>query len=141
MRVLGDASDESLLSVMIGRENPVEGLQTTSLVSSGYGSGGETLAKLAQAEAAAMLNPRYVRNVEALRRVQPKDLAPSDITARLGAPSCLTPDRRLADARVALQRECGKSGLGCVEERLTLAQLRVATDDPCCGHAPTVTVP
>ena len=47
MQVLGDASDESLLSVMIGRENPVEGLQTTSLVSSGYGSGGETLAKLA----------------------------------------------------------------------------------------------
>jgi N12 class adenine-specific DNA methylase len=42
--------------------------------------------KLVQAEAAAERDPRYARNVEALRRVQPKDLAPSDITARLGAP-------------------------------------------------------
>ncbi|MEA2792478.1 MAG: hypothetical protein QOG73_4884, partial [Acetobacteraceae bacterium] len=42
--------------------------------------------KLVQAEAAAQRDPRYARNVEALRRVQPKDLAPSDITARLGAP-------------------------------------------------------
>ena len=32
------------------------------------------------------IDPRYGRNVEALRRVQPADLAPSDITARLGAP-------------------------------------------------------
>jgi heat-inducible transcriptional repressor len=47
MRLLGEASDQSLLTVLIGTENPVEGLRTTSLVSSGYGSGGETLAKLA----------------------------------------------------------------------------------------------
>ena len=35
---------------------------------------------------AAALDGRYLRNVEALRRVQPPDLRPSDITARLGAP-------------------------------------------------------
>ena len=41
---------------------------------------------LATAEAAAAEDPRYLRNVDALRRVQPVDLRPSDITARLGAP-------------------------------------------------------
>ena len=42
--------------------------------------------KLAAAEIAAKLEARYARNVEALRLVQPQDLLPSDITARLGAP-------------------------------------------------------
>ena len=42
--------------------------------------------KLAVAEIAAVLEARYARNVEALSRVQPTDLLPSDITARLGAP-------------------------------------------------------
>ena len=36
--------------------------------------------------AAAALDPRYQRNVEALEKIQPEDLKPSDITARLGAP-------------------------------------------------------
>jgi len=47
---------------------------------------GAVRGKLAKAEAAAAIDPRYTLNVEALRRVQPHDLAPSDITARLGAP-------------------------------------------------------
>ena len=47
---------------------------------------GKVRHKLATAEAAAAEDPRYLRNVEALRRVQPEDLRPSDITARLGAP-------------------------------------------------------
>ena len=47
---------------------------------------GTVRSKLARAEAAAAIDQRYLRNVEALRRVQPADLAPSDITARLGAP-------------------------------------------------------
>ena len=47
---------------------------------------GPVRTKLAAAEAAAALDPRYTRNVEALRRVQPEDLRPSDITARLGGP-------------------------------------------------------
>ncbi|MGC8059581.1 hypothetical protein ACP3WF_24090, partial [Salmonella enterica] len=42
--------------------------------------------KLRAAEAAAALNPSYERNVTALQAVQPADLKPSDITARLGAP-------------------------------------------------------
>ncbi|MBD3849121.1 DEAD/DEAH box helicase family protein [Bosea sp. SSUT16] len=42
--------------------------------------------KLKTAEAAAALDPDYERNVTALQAVQPADLSPSDITARLGAP-------------------------------------------------------
>ena len=47
---------------------------------------GAVRGKLRAAEAAAVEDPRYIRNVDALRRVQPEDLRPSDITARLGAP-------------------------------------------------------
>ena len=47
---------------------------------------GAVRTKLAAAEAAAALDPQYARNVAALRHVQPEDLRPSDITARLGAP-------------------------------------------------------
>ena len=47
---------------------------------------GPVRGKLARAEAAAATDARFARNVEALRRVQPADLRPSDITARLGAP-------------------------------------------------------
>ncbi|WP_445222684.1 Eco57I restriction-modification methylase domain-containing protein (plasmid) [Bradyrhizobium sp. Pa8] len=42
--------------------------------------------KLKIAEAAAALDPSYERNLTALQGVQPADLKPSDITARLGAP-------------------------------------------------------
>ncbi len=42
--------------------------------------------KLKAAEAAAGLDDAYGRNVRALQAVQPADLRPSDITARLGAP-------------------------------------------------------
>ncbi|RWB97228.1 MAG: lactate dehydrogenase [Mesorhizobium sp.] len=42
--------------------------------------------KLRAAEAAAALDPTLERNVRALVAVQPADLSPSDITARLGAP-------------------------------------------------------
>jgi predicted RNA methylase len=47
---------------------------------------GTVRTKLAIAEAAAERDPQYARNVTALRLVQPEDLLPSDITARLGAP-------------------------------------------------------
>ena len=47
---------------------------------------GPVRTKLAAAAAAAALDPRFERNVAALRRVQPEDLRPSDITARLGGP-------------------------------------------------------
>lgn len=42
--------------------------------------------KLAAAEASAAIDARYMRNVDALRGVQPRNSPPSDITARLGAP-------------------------------------------------------
>lgn len=47
---------------------------------------GPVRTKLAIAEATAALDPTYERNVRALQAVQPADLRPSDITARLGAP-------------------------------------------------------
>lgn len=47
---------------------------------------GPVRTKLAAAEAAAALDPAFERNVAALQEVQPADLRPADITARLGAP-------------------------------------------------------
>ena len=47
---------------------------------------GPVRTKLAVAEAAVGLDPAYECNVRALQAVQPADLRPSDITARLGAP-------------------------------------------------------
>jgi N12 class adenine-specific DNA methylase/adenine-specific DNA methylase len=47
---------------------------------------GSVRSKLVTARAAADLDPAFARNVAALERVQPADLRPSDITARLGAP-------------------------------------------------------
>src|SRR5579875_2007417 len=46
---------------------------------------GDVRAKLWHAEAAAAINPLYERNVTALKAVQPPDLKPGDISARLGA--------------------------------------------------------
>ena len=47
---------------------------------------GAVRTKLTAAIKAAAEDVRYERNVEALRRVQPEDLRPSDITARPGSP-------------------------------------------------------
>jgi N12 class adenine-specific DNA methylase/predicted RNA methylase len=47
---------------------------------------GPVRSKLAAARAAAALDPQYQRNVAALEAVQPPDIPPSDIAARLGAP-------------------------------------------------------
>lgn len=47
---------------------------------------GKVRTKLAVAVSAAEADARYERNVAALTLAQPKDLNPSDITARLGAP-------------------------------------------------------
>ena len=41
--------------------------------------------KLATATAAAELDPAYARNIDALKAVQPADLEPGDIEARLGS--------------------------------------------------------
>jgi N12 class adenine-specific DNA methylase len=46
---------------------------------------GDVRRKLKTAEAAAALDPSYERNIEALKAVQPADLEPGDIEARLGS--------------------------------------------------------
>jgi N12 class adenine-specific DNA methylase len=46
---------------------------------------GDVRRKLAVATAAAALDPAYERNIEALKAVQPADLEPGDIEARLGS--------------------------------------------------------
>lgn len=46
---------------------------------------GDVRAKLRAAEAAAEINPAYAPNVKALKAVQPADLLPGDISARLGS--------------------------------------------------------
>ena len=46
---------------------------------------GDVRRKLATATAAAELDPSYERNIEALKAVQPADLEPGDIEARLGS--------------------------------------------------------
>ncbi len=61
-------------------ENPYSGWETASEYLSG-----NVKAKLAAAEIAADENPKYARNVEALKEVQPAPLDASQITARLGS--------------------------------------------------------
>ena len=46
---------------------------------------GNVVRKLKEAEQAARLNPKYQRNVTALKAVQPPALAPQDINVQLGA--------------------------------------------------------
>ncbi len=55
---------------------------------------GNVRAKLKTAESAAALDPGFRRNVEALKAVQPADLLPGDISARLGAAWIPTSDIR-----------------------------------------------
>src|SRR6201993_2060220 len=46
MRLLGEATDPAIITVVIGSENRVAGLEATSMVSTGYGSTATPLAKL-----------------------------------------------------------------------------------------------
>ena len=75
---------------------------------------GAVRTKLAAAQAAAELDPAYGRNVRALTDVQPADLRPSDITARLGAPwipaadvVAFVKERMEADIRIHHMPELG----------------------------------
>ena len=63
-------------------QNPADGAWQTA---DAYLSG-QVRTKLTAAVAASNLDPAFKRNVRALHAVQPADLRPSDITARLGAP-------------------------------------------------------
>ncbi len=55
---------------------------------------GDVRAKLRAAQSACELDPRYQRNIEALKAVQPADLEPGEIEARLGSSWIPTTDIR-----------------------------------------------
>jgi len=91
-------------------QDPVSGRWQTS---DAYLSG-SVRTKLIAAQAAAELDPIYERNVRALEDVQPADLRPSDITARLGAPwipaadvVAFVKERMEADIRIHHMPELG----------------------------------
>jgi heat-inducible transcriptional repressor len=69
LRLLGQLGDDpDLVSVRIGSENPVSGLQTTSLVSVGYGSGAERVASLGVLGPTRMDYPTTMASVRAVAR-------------------------------------------------------------------------
>jgi heat-inducible transcriptional repressor len=78
MRLLGEA-DPTILTVRIGAENPVEGLRTTSVVSTGYGSSGagQPLAKLGVLGPTRMDYPGTMGAVRAVARYVGKILMES----------------------------------------------------------------
>jgi heat-inducible transcriptional repressor len=69
LRLLGQLGDDpDALSVRIGSENPVTGLQKTSLVSMGYGSGLERVASLGVLGPTRMDYPTTMASVRAVAR-------------------------------------------------------------------------
>jgi heat-inducible transcriptional repressor len=77
MRLLGESGDRASLTVRIGAEHTVHGLQSTSLVSSGYGSGSEALAKLGVLGPTRMDYPTAMGAVRAVARYVGQILADS----------------------------------------------------------------
>jgi heat-inducible transcriptional repressor len=68
MRLLGEANEPSTLTVRIGSENTVIGLQATSVVSTGYGSAAQPLAKLGVLGPTRMDYPGTMGAVRAVAR-------------------------------------------------------------------------
>jgi heat-inducible transcriptional repressor len=68
MRLLGEANEPSILTVRIGSENPVAGLHATSVVSTGYGSTSQPLAKLGVLGPTRMDYPGTMGAVRAVAR-------------------------------------------------------------------------
>jgi heat-inducible transcriptional repressor len=68
LRLLGESTDPSVLQVRIGHENPHEGLTSTSVVSVGYGSDSEMLAKLGVLGPTRMDYPGTMGAVRAVAR-------------------------------------------------------------------------
>jgi len=84
-RLTGRTQDEVSQALLDNKEvfhNPeTDQLETNSEYLSGY-----VKAKLAAAEAAAALNPKYQKNVEELKKVQPVPLKHNQISPRAGSP-------------------------------------------------------
>ena len=68
LRLLGESTDPSVLTVRIGSENPHAGLAATSVVSVGYGAGGEALAGLGVLGPTRMDYPGTMGAVRAVAR-------------------------------------------------------------------------
>lgn len=85
MCALYGKSQDEILAELDGVVFPVPGTEDRYAVSSIYLSG-NIREKLAEAEVAAKEDPRFQKNVEALKRVLPEPLPPSLISVRLGAP-------------------------------------------------------
>jgi heat-inducible transcriptional repressor len=68
LRLLGEATDPSTLTVRIGHENPHEALASTSIVSVGYGTEHEALAKLGVLGPTRMDYPGTMGAVRAVAR-------------------------------------------------------------------------
>jgi len=77
LRLLGEATDPSVLTVRIGHENPHQGLAATSVVSVGYGNESETLAKLGVLGPTRMDYPGTMGAVRAVARYVGKIVAES----------------------------------------------------------------
>ncbi|MBG0828931.1 heat-inducible transcriptional repressor HrcA [Planomonospora sp. ID67723] len=77
MRLLGETSDLSALTVRIGSENPYTGLRGTSIVAAGYGSGDKQLARLGVLGPTRMDYPVTMGAVRAVARYVSQILAAS----------------------------------------------------------------
>jgi heat-inducible transcriptional repressor len=77
MRLLGESGDHPSLTVRIGAENPVEGLRSTSVVATGYGTGDQVLARLGVLGPTRMDYPTAMGAVRAVARYVGQILAGS----------------------------------------------------------------
>jgi heat-inducible transcriptional repressor len=68
MRLLGEATDSAILTVTIGSEHQVAGLEATSVVSTGYGNAAQPLAKLGVLGPTRMDYPGTMGAVRAVAR-------------------------------------------------------------------------
>jgi heat-inducible transcriptional repressor len=68
MRLLGEATDPAIVTVTIGSEHQVAGLEATSLVSTGYGNAAQPLAKLGVLGPTRMDYPGTMGAVRAVAR-------------------------------------------------------------------------
>jgi heat-inducible transcriptional repressor len=77
MRLLGEVSDPTSLTVRIGTENPHESLFTTSVVATGYGAGDQVVARLGVLGPTRMDYPGTMGAVRAVARYVGQILAGS----------------------------------------------------------------
>ena len=77
MRLLGESGDHPAVTVRIGSENEVQGLRSTSLVTTGYGAGEHALARLGVLGPTRMDYPTAMGAVRAVARYVGQILAES----------------------------------------------------------------